>query len=234
MKYAWKWLFVALMLASLAACSTVTSIDAPRHAALPENAAVVTTASPSGNVMALPVTASGSDKIAPQDLLEIEVFKVPDLSKEMRVDDAGNITMPLIGTVKAAGLTASQLEQQIAAKLAKDYMHNPQVSVLVRESMGGRVTVSGAVRKPGMYPISGGTTVTQAIALAEGLDRLAARDVITVFRDGKPYSVPYEAITKGQAPDPLVMVGDKIQVHVSGVKEGVDNIRGFIAPFTFF
>ncbi|MFN3786680.1 MAG: polysaccharide biosynthesis/export family protein [Thiothrix sp.] len=228
MKSTWKLLSALLLVAVLAGCSVANGT--PQHAALPGSTVNNTAA----GLAALPVGTSGSDRIAPQDLLEIEVFKVPDLSKEVRVDDSGSITLSLIGTVKAAGLTASQLEKQIASRLAKDYMHNPQVSVLVKESMGGRVTVSGAVRKPGLYPVTSNMTVTQAIAQAEGLDRLAARDTITVFRDGIPYSVQYEAVTKGQQPDPLVMAGDKIQVHTSAVKEGADNIRGFIAPFTFF
>lgn len=228
MKSMWKLVSALLLAAILTGCSVASGT--PQHAALPGS----TVNSATAGLAALPVGTSGSDRIAPQDLLEIEVFKVPDLSKEMRVDDSGNITLALIGTVKAAGLTASQLEKQIASRLEKDFMHNPQVSVLVRESMGGRVTVSGAVRRPGIYPVTSSTTITQAIAQAEGLDRLAARDTITVFRDGTPYSVQYEAVTKGQLPDPLVMAGDKIQVHTSAVKEGADNIRGFIAPFTFF
>lgn len=232
MKSMWKLVSAALLAVVLSGCSVVD--NTPKHAALPTSTANTYVTAPSGGLAALPTGTSGSDRIAPQDLLEIEVFKVPDLSKEMRVDDSGNITMALIGTVKAAGLTASQLEKQIATRLAKDFMHNPQVSVLVRESMGGRVTVSGAVRRPGIYPITSGTTLTQAVAQAEGLDRLAARDTVTVFRDGQAYSVQYEAVTKGQQPDPLVMAGDKIQVHTSAVKEGADSVRGFIAPFTFF
>jgi polysaccharide export outer membrane protein len=222
MKMTWKFLFTLMAAMALTACSG----GAPSYAELPGSSVAA-----SGS---LPTGTSGSDRIAPQDLLEIEVFKVPDLSKEVRVDDNGNITLALIGTVHAEGMSASQLEKQIASRLEKDYMHNPQVNVLVKESAGSKITVSGSVRKPGVYPLEGDTTVTQAIALAEGMDRLATKDTITLFRNGKPYSVPYEAITKGQVPDPMVMAGDKIQVHASGIKEGMDNVRGFVAPFTFF
>lgn len=223
MKTTWKFLFTLMTVITLAACSD----GAPSYSELPSS-----TAAASGR--SLPTGTSGSDRIAPQDLLEIDVFKVPDLSKEVRVDDNGNITLALIGTVHAEGMTASQLEKQIASRLEKDYMHNPQVNVLVKEATGSTVTVSGSVRRPGVYPLAGDTTVTQAIALAEGLDRLAVKDNVTLFRNGKPYTVRLEDISKGRIPDPMVMAGDKIQVHTSGVKEGMDNVRGFVAPFTFF
>jgi Periplasmic protein involved in polysaccharide export len=223
MKMTWKLLFPFLAAMTLAACSS----GAPQHTALPGS--TVSTASAS-----LPTGTSGSDRIAPQDLLEIDVFKVPDLSKEVRVDDNGNITLALIGTVHAQGLSASQLEKQIAARLEKEYMHNPQVNVIVRESTASKITVSGAVNKPGVYPLAGDTTVTQAIALAEGLNRLAVKDNVTVFRNGKPYTVLLEDVNQGKVADPVVMAGDKIQVHTSATKEAVQDyggIGGLLSPF---
>ena len=89
---------------------------------------------------------AGSDLIAKQDLLEITVFKVPDLSREIRVGNNGSITFPLIGGVHAHGLTPAQLERQIEQRLGKDFMNNPQVTVVVKESTKNRVTVEGAVR----------------------------------------------------------------------------------------
>ena len=159
---------------------------------------------------------------------------MPDLSKEVRVDDGGNITLPLIGTVRAAGMSASELEQSIASLLEKDYMHNPQVNVFVKESTSNKVTVSGAVNKPGVYQLSTDTTVTQAIAMAEGVNRLAIKDTVTVFRNGRPFTVQLEAINKGLQPDPLIRAGDKIQVYTSETKETMDNVRGLISPLTIF
>jgi len=224
MKITWKCLLPLLAALTLTACST----NIPEHAALPGS-----TASLSGS--SLPTGTSGSDRIAPQDLLVIDVFKVPDLSKEVRVDDAGNISLALIGTVHAQGMSASQLEQQIATRLEKDYMHNPQVNVLVKESTASKVTVSGAVNKPGVYPLAGDTTVTQAIALAEGLNHLAVKDNVTVFRNGKPYTVHLEDVNMGKVADPVVIAGDKIQVHSSSAKEAVQDyggIGGLLSPFT--
>ncbi|OQX12379.1 MAG: hypothetical protein BWK73_15095 [Thiothrix lacustris] len=223
MKMTWKLLFPILAALTLAACSN----NAPQHTALPGATASVAEAS-------LPTGTSGSDRIAPQDLLEIDVFKVPDLSKEVRVDDNGNITLALIGTVRAEGLSASQLEQQIATRLEKDYMHNPQVNVLVKEATASKITVSGAVNKPGVYPLAGDTSVTQAIALAEGLNRLAIKDNVTVFRNGKPYTVRLEDVNQGKIADPIVMAGDKIQVHSSSTKEAIQDyggVGGLLSPF---
>ncbi len=223
MKITWKFLLPLFAAVTLAGCSS----GAPTYAALPGSTASAATAS-------LPTGTSGSDRIAPQDLLEIDVFKVPDLTKEVRVDDNGNITLALIGTVHAEGLSASQLEKQIATRLEKDYMRNPQVNVLVKEATGSKVTVSGSVRKPGVYALAGDTTLTQAIALAEGLDRLAVKDNVTVFRNGKPYTVQLEAINRGQLPDPVVIAGDRIQVHSSATKEAVQDyggLGGLLSPF---
>lgn len=230
LKSLWKFALPIVAALVVSACSTAGS--APRYAALPP--ATTLAGTPLPTTSSLPSAPTGSDLIAPQDLVAVTVFKVPDLSKEVRVDDSGNITLALIGSVKAAGLTASQLEQQIAARLEKDYMNNPQVNVLVKESTRNKVTVGGAVNKPGVFTLAGDTTVTQAIAMAEGLNKLAVKDNITLFRNGKPYSVQLDAISKGLQPDPLLLAGDKIQVHTSGTKETIDNMRGVIAPFTIF
>ena len=223
MKMTWKLLLPVLTALSMTACSN----NVPQHSALPGSTTSVASAS-------LPTGTSGSDRIAPQDLLEIDVFKVPDLSKEVRVDDNGNISLALIGTVHAQGMSASQLEKQIATRLEKDYMHNPQVNVLVKESTGSKITVSGAVNKPGVYALAGDTTLTQAIAQAEGLSRLAIKDNVTVFRNNKPYTVRLEDVNMGRVADPVVIAGDKIQVHTSATKEAVQDyggVGGLLSPF---
>ncbi|HPY42611.1 MAG TPA: polysaccharide biosynthesis/export family protein, partial [Thiolinea sp.] len=82
---------------------------------------------------------AGSDLIGEQDLLDIAVFKVPDLTRSVRVDGQGYITYPLVGKLRAQGLRPAQLEQKLASLLEKSYMHNPQVTVLVKESTQNRV-----------------------------------------------------------------------------------------------
>src|SRR5690606_32406111 len=108
-------------------------------------------------------------RIGAQDLLEVSVFGVKDLKQEVRVNSNGQISLPLIGGVMAGGKTIPELEQHIATKLQDGYLQNPQVSVFVKEFTSQQVTVSGTVKKPGIYPLTGKTSLLQALAMAEGL-----------------------------------------------------------------
>lgn len=85
-----------------------------------------------------------------------------------------------------------------------------------------------------MYALAGDTTLTQAIAQAEGLSRLAIKDNVTVFRNNKPYTVRLEDVNMGRVADPVVIAGDKIQVHTSATKEAVQDyggVGGLLSPF---
>ncbi|MDD5393809.1 MAG: polysaccharide export protein [Thiothrix sp.] len=181
---------------------------------------------------------STSDRIAPHDLLEIDVFKVPDLSKDVRVDNDGNITLPLIGSVHAEGLSASKLEQVIAQRLAKDYMNNPQVNVFVKESTHNKVTVAGSVQQSGVFPVTGEVTLLQAISMAGGVDKLADHGNVYLFRKNgnvvQRYRVNLDAISRGLAPDPTLMPDDRVVVLDSHGKVMMDNLRGLIAPISVF
>jgi len=113
-------------------------------------------------------------RIGGMDLLSISVFGVDALSKEVRVNAKGQISLPLIGTVPAAGMTTQELEIELKRRYSANYLQNPQVSVFVKEFASQRVTMEGALGKPGIYPISGKITLLQAIALAGGLDEQTA------------------------------------------------------------
>lgn len=175
-------------------------------------------------------------KIGPYDLLEISVFQVAEMSRAVRVNAKGMITLPLIGSVPAGGLTAVQLEEAIAARLARDYLQDPQISVFIKEFVSQRVTVEGSVAKAGVYPLSGRTTLIQAIAMASGLDPLADENQVKVFRmrsdGGKDMAVyDLEAIRAGKSVDPVIEGNDVIVVDESGTKATVkgiaDTLRGF-------
>ena len=160
---------------------------------------------------------AGSDLISKQDLLEITVFKVPDLSREIRVGNNGSITFPLIGSVHAHGLTPAQLERQIEQQLGKDFMNNPQVTVVVKESTKNRVTVEGAVRTPGVFPVTGDMTVLQAIALAGGLAEKADTHRAVLLRRnfrGQISQQPIDiaAIRQGRMQDLMLLQDDRIVV----------------------
>ena len=161
-------------------------------------------------------------KIGPQDLLEISVFQIPDLSRSVRVNSSGEISLPLIGAVQAGGHTVPEVEKTIATKLEAKYLQNPQVTVFIKEYTSQRITVEGAVKKPGIYPVSGRTSLLQAIAMAEGLDSLANLQGIVIFRQigGKKMGARFDmrAIRNGEAEDPIVYGDDVIVVDQSGSK----------------
>jgi polysaccharide export outer membrane protein len=159
-------------------------------------------------------------QIGPQDLLEINVFGVTELSGAMRVNSQGFISLPLIGQVKAAGLTSQQMEKQIEADLAKEYLQDPEVSVYVKEYTSQQVTVEGAINRPGIYELRGPTTLLQTIAIANGLAKLADSSDIKVFRqepDGTKTAQSFDLnkIRSGETKDPLVRGNDVIVVQQS-------------------
>ena len=171
-------------------------------------------------------------RIGPYDLLKIQVFQVDALSSEVRVDDAGLVVMPLIGAVKVGGLTPAEAEQDIAHKLGQSYLQNPQVRIFVSEYASQKVTVIGRVKKPGVFPVGGKTTLMQAIALAGGLDDVAKKEEIVVFRKQptgsvNAYVVNMEAIEEGTLADPVIVGDDRIVVPKSGAavfRQTVNNI----------
>jgi polysaccharide export outer membrane protein len=161
-------------------------------------------------------------KIGPADVLDVSVFKVPELARSVLVDDAGAINLPLLGDVPAAGKTARQLERELAAKLGAKYLQKPQVTVSVKEYNNQRVTVEGAVKTPGVHSLKGKTSLMQLIAMSGGLDTAATDWTVVVFRqtDGKRYAAKFdfEAIRKGQAEDPAILPGDVVVANSSAIK----------------
>lgn len=165
---------------------------------------------------------SNAYKVGPQDVLEISVFKVPELSKSVQVADSGTINLALIGDIEAAGRTAQDIERDMARRLGAKYLRNPQVTVFVKEYNSQRITVEGAVKKPGVFPYRGRSTLLQAIAMAEGLDPVSDTNVI-VFRmvNGKRAAAKFDIgeIRNGAAQDPPIESGDVVVVSTSAVKE---------------
>ncbi|MBU2167309.1 MAG: polysaccharide export protein [Alphaproteobacteria bacterium] len=169
-------------------------------------------------------SASGSSsqdyRIGANDLLRINVFRVPDLSfDEIRVDASGVIQMPLIGTVQAESLTPDELGESLAARLGAQYLRNPQVTVTVLEAASQKITVDGAVTQPGVYEMQGRTTLLQAVAMARGPVTEADLRSVVVFRtiDGQRQFAVFDlaAIRAGEAPDPVVLGDDVIVVDAS-------------------
>jgi polysaccharide export outer membrane protein len=162
-------------------------------------------------------------RIGPADQLDVAVFQIGDLSRTVQVDSAGNIILPLIGQVTAAGKTADQLATEVADDLKQKYVKNPLVTVTVKDAASQRVTVDGEVVAPGIYSLSGPTTLLQAIALAKGPNpktadyhRVELYHVVNGARSGQVYDLA--AIRDGKAPDPPVAGQDLIVVQGSGSK----------------
>ncbi len=130
-------------------------------------------------------------KIGPQDLLEVSVFGLDELNKTVRVSEAGNITLPLLGEIAIGGLTKNELELKLQDLLRKDYLQNPQVTVFVREYQSRRVSILGAVGIPGVYELVGTQTLLEVIALAGSLTEEAGDEIIILRKkpDGKDQSV---------------------------------------------
>ncbi len=165
----------------------------------------------------------GTDyRIGAQDLLEISVFGIDDLSRTVRVNSNGQVSLPLIGGVLAGGKTIPELETLIGEKLKNGYVQDPQVTVFVKEFTSQRVTLEGALKKPGIYPLTGSTTLLQAIAMGQGLDELADLSGVVVFReiDGKRMGAVYDLaqVRAGLMPDPQIYGDDIIVVEQSGSK----------------
>jgi polysaccharide export outer membrane protein len=161
-------------------------------------------------------------KIAPMDKLSIKVFKMEDLSGDYDVDLAGNISLPLIGQVKAANLTTAELDQNLTQKLGDKYLEHPDVSVAIKASTAHVVTVDGAVKDGGQFPVGGPITLIQAVAMAKGTTEDANPRRVAVFRTigGQRQAAAFDltSIRRGQMADPQIYPGDIIVVDGSSVK----------------
>jgi polysaccharide export outer membrane protein len=185
---------------------------------------------PSPAYTAAPIIARGTIayKIGAQDVLDITVFKVPELSRSVQVADAGTVNLPLLGEVLAAGKTEREFERELTWKLGAKYLASPHVTVIVREYNSQRVTIEGAVAKPGLYPIRGKTSLLQFIAMAGGTDAAVASSDVAVFRriNGNRYAAAFDIdrIRAGEAEDPAIQSGDVIVVSTSGMKAAFNNV----------
>lgn len=176
------------------------------------------------------------------DKLDVRVFQVADLSfEELVVDTSGNINMPLIGAVRGAGRTAGEMSSDIAERLAAQYLRNPQVTVTVKEAASQKITVDGAVTKPGVYEMRGSTSLLQAVAMAEGPTRVADLTKVAVFRsiDGRRSVAVFDlsAIRQGRASDPEVLGDDVIVVDTSRLSSALREVVGALpalAAFAYF
>ena len=155
--------------------------------------------------------------VGPFDRLVIDVFGIDELSnREIQVDANGRISFPLAGVVDVIGMTPSEVEVELAKRLAAAHVRKPQVTVNLKETLSRVVTVEGQVKKPGLYPVVGKMTLMRAIATAEGTDEFSKLDDVVVFRtvEGRRYAALYDlkAIRHGAYNDPNIFAGDVVMV----------------------
>jgi polysaccharide biosynthesis/export protein len=139
--------------------------------------------------------------IGPDDVLAVNVWKEPEISRTLPVRPDGNISLPLIGDLVASGRTPAQLQNEIRQQLAA-YLSNPEVAVLVQEAKSHKFNIVGEVEKPGAYVMSGPMTILDAIAMAGGLRDFAKATKIYVLRinsKGTRVRLPfnYKQVIKG-------------------------------------
>jgi polysaccharide export outer membrane protein len=139
--------------------------------------------------------------IGPGDVLSVDVWKEEDLSKQVSVRLDGKISLPLVNDVQAAGLTLTELRDQLTEQY-KDFVDVPQVSVTVLESRSKRIYLLGKVVKPGEYLMQKNMTVVQAVSLAGGLAEWADSSDVKLIRKikgtEKTFRVDYDAIVSGE------------------------------------
>jgi polysaccharide biosynthesis/export protein len=131
--------------------------------------------------------------------------------------------LPLVGEIVVANKTPQQVERDLTVKLGAKYLQNPQVTVYVKEYNSQQVTITGAVQKPGVFPIKGPTSLVQLIAMANGFQP-NSDDTVLILRqsDGKKQAARFDVdeIQKGRADDPLLQPGDVVVAGSSAIKSG--------------
>jgi len=166
--------------------------------------------------------------IGPEDILEIDVFGVPELTKVVRVASDGTISLALLGRVQAAGYTAQQFQRVLESLYGKKYLENPQITVSVREYRSQPVSIIGAVEKPGVYQIEAPRTLVEMLSMAGGLTRRntspAGRTVVITRKGGFGELPPAEGLQR--------LANDKIEINLQRLLYAQDEVLNIeIKPF---
>ena len=177
-------------------------------------------------------------RIAPLDTLTVTVFRMKDLSGDYEVDLTGKINLPLIGGITAAELTTAELDRKLTEAYGARYLVNPDIAVGVKSSTRRSVTVDGAVRQSGSFPVVGPLSLIQAVALSGGATEDANLRRVAVFRtvNGQRQAAAFDLqeIRRGQAADPAIYPGDIIVVDGSRIRAAQKQILSNIPILSIF
>jgi polysaccharide biosynthesis/export protein len=171
--------------------------------------------------------------ITSQDVLQMTIFQVPDLTRTVRVDGTGAVSLPLIGRVLVRGKSILQAQEDIAARYGKSYLQSPQVTLSLVKS-GQRVTVNGSVKNPTVLTLDGTLTLSMAIAQSGGVNELGNSARVHVARptgeqvEDSVFNL--DEIQAGRAPNPMLRGGDIVVVEESGAKVAFKNVKD-VLPF---
>jgi polysaccharide export outer membrane protein len=176
----------------------------PSNAPAPASGAPQAAPAQSSDVASTTKPHDASFMIGNDDVLAINVWKEPDISRSIPVRSDGKISLPLVGEVQATGQTPLKLEQEIAARL-KSYIAEPEVTVIVQQINSQKFNILGQVTRPGSYAIANAATVLDAIAIAGGFRDFAKQKSIYILRQGADGSQTrlrfnYKEVVKGQNP----------------------------------
>lgn len=156
--------------------------------------------------------------VAPYDRVTVDVFGVPELTRTVQIDPNGTMALPLVGVVEAAGKTPAELSSTIADRLRGRYVRDPQVAINA-ETVNQSITVEGQVRTPGIYPVTGRSSLLRVVAQAQGTSDDANASYVVVFRkvNGQQLAALYDlrAIRQGRFADPEVYANDVVSVGES-------------------
>jgi polysaccharide biosynthesis/export protein len=194
------------MWSALISCILLSSIGWAQSAPAKSSAVSNRATTADAHATASPRSTAHDDTfiIGKNDVLAIAVWKEPDISRSIPVRSDGKISLPLVGEIQAAGETPLKLEQNIAAKL-KNYIEEPEVTVIVQQINSQKFNILGMVSRPGEYPLVGSATVLDAIALAGGFRDFAKQKSVYILRqntDGTQTRIPfnYKEVVKGRNP----------------------------------
>lgn len=211
----------------------VTACAGPEHVGRPGSAVVTTLEQLPPPTRADMAGGARPYLIGPFDKLDIDVFGIEDLKREVQADASGKISFPLVGTVDAAGKTPEELAQAIAAGLRGRYVRDPQVTVNLKETVSQVVTVDGEVKQPGLYPVVGKMTLSGAVATAKGTTEYARLQNVYVIRtvNGEKMVGAFNlaAIRSGRYADPEIFANDTVIVGESRARRLYQNFLG-VAP----
>lgn len=203
--------FAALLVLALSACSGHAPLRSTDRLTIIDGAATLP-----GPVRGDLVAPDRAALIGPLDTIEISVFGVPELNREMQVDASGRIAMPLIGTVDARGKTAGELAQDIETALRGKYVRDPDVTINIKSLVSQVVAIDGQVVEPGLYPVTNQMTLLRVVASAKGLAEFAKQDDVVILRtvNGQKMAGLYniEAIRRGIYDDPAIYANDVVVV----------------------